>query len=340
MLSIGLDAHHRFWAVCILDAHGVVVKRVSLHGHLVELESLLRSLAEPFAICYEASCGYGHLYDRLRPLAARVIVAHAGQLRLIFKGKRKNDRIDAKKLATLLFLDQVPEVYVPNVNVRCWRSLIEFRRRLIDKRTRVKNALRSLLRGHGIDAPSAKKLWTREGLAWLSSVQWPTVEAGVQCDLLMEELSDLERKVHKVTYTLDKKGRNHPGVLLLKSIPGVGPRTSEAIVAYIDNPRRFARSKQVGCYFGLVPCEDTSVKQRFGHITREGPPTARKLLVEAAWQAIRRDEHVRTRFERIAGDDPGRRKIALVATAHWLVRVMLAMLKSGEMWRYGKEQAA
>ena len=54
--------------------------------------STLDRLEEPFAICYEASCGYGHLYEQLRPLAHHVAVAHPGKLRLIYGSKRKNDR--------------------------------------------------------------------------------------------------------------------------------------------------------------------------------------------------------------------------------------------------------
>src|SRR5262249_22126901 len=54
-----------------------------------------------FEVCYEASCGYGHFHDLLRPLAARVLVAHPGQLRLIFRSKNKNDRHDAERLAKL-----------------------------------------------------------------------------------------------------------------------------------------------------------------------------------------------------------------------------------------------
>jgi len=92
-------------------------------------------------VCFEASCGYGYLHDLFGELAARVAVAHPGHLRLIFRTQKKNDRVNAKKLATLLFLDQVPTIHIPSVDVRGWRSLIEFRHRLVAKRTRVKNAL-------------------------------------------------------------------------------------------------------------------------------------------------------------------------------------------------------
>jgi hypothetical protein len=56
---------------------------------------VLKGLPDRFEVCYGASCGYGHYHDLLRPLAARVLVAHHGQLRLIFRSKSKNDRNDA-----------------------------------------------------------------------------------------------------------------------------------------------------------------------------------------------------------------------------------------------------
>ena len=87
--------------------------------------------------------------DRLSKMASRVVVAHPGQVRLIFNTKRKNDRVDAGKLAKLLFLDEVPTVYVPGSETRDWRKMIEFRRSLVQKQTAIKNSIRSLLRGEG-----------------------------------------------------------------------------------------------------------------------------------------------------------------------------------------------
>lgn len=170
MWSVGLDVHWRMSMICILDKNGKLVKLITVRGPWANVIQVLKGLGHPFVICYEASCGYGHLYDELRPIAQRVVVAHPGQLRLIFRSKKKNDRIDAKKLATLLFLDQVPQVHVPSVDVRSWRSTIEFRHRLVAKRTRVKNGLRSLLRGHGVEHPAGKTLWSRKGVAWLAEV--------------------------------------------------------------------------------------------------------------------------------------------------------------------------
>ena len=65
----------------------------------------------------------------------------------------------------------------------------------------------------------------------------------------------------------------------------------------------------------------------------------RQLVAEATWQALRRSPTVRAYFERVRRDDPQRKKIALVATAHYLVRVMWALLKRGTDWAEGRTPA-
>ena len=284
------------------------------------------------AICFEASCGYGPLYDELTSFARRVVMAHPGQLRLIFRSKRKNDRVDAKKLATLLYLDEVPAAHVPSVDVRQWRELIEFRRRLVDRQTACKNQIRALLRSSGVTA--VKGLWTRKGLAWLEGLQWASLSQRIRRDLLLEDYRGRQRQIRTVTRALNRMGRRNPGVIVLQTIPGVGARTAETILAYLDHVERFARTGQVASYFGLVPSQDASGGvNHLGHITKQGPGTARKYLVEAAWQAVRRCPAARARYERIRQGRRDRRKIALVATAHWLLRCMTAMLRTGEAWR-------
>ena len=332
MLYVGLDVHWKTSSLCILNENGQRVKRLTIRSHWKNVLAECRKIAKPFAVCFEASCGYGYLHEELSKIASRVVVAHPGHLRLIFRSKRKNDRIDAERLAKLLYLDEVPAAYVPSADVRQWRETIEYRQRLVAKRVRCKNTLRALLRSRAIVAP--RGLWSSKGLVWLAEVELDHWSADMRREMLLDQLALLDSQVYKVTKALDRIGREHPGVIVLRTIPGVGPRTAEAVAAYVADPQRFRSNRQAGTYFGLVPCQDASAGvNRLGHITRQGPATGRKLLVEASWQVIRRCEPMRERFERIAQDKRERRKIALIAVAHHLVCCMVSMLKTGEVWR-------
>jgi transposase len=340
MHYVGLDVHRNRSSIEVLDENGKRVSGKEVLGDWDKVIAEVEALPRPLAVCYEASCGYGYLHGRLSRMSDRVEVAHPGNLRLIFKAKRKNDKVDASKLAKLLYLDAVPKVHVPSVDGRQWRGLIEFRRRLIDKRTAAKNQVRAVLRSNNLRPPKGTGLWSKKGMAWLEHLKEDTLPSMqlLQRDLLCDELEELAKKLARVEAELAKVAAKHPAVKTLMTIPGVGVRTAEAFVAYVDDAERFRRSLRAGTYFGLVPCQDSSAaKDRLGHITREGPPTVRKLLCEAAWQAVRRSPKVRAWFERITGDKPGRRKIALVAVARKLAVVMLAMMKSGQSWRESGE---
>jgi hypothetical protein len=133
MFYVGLDIHTKRVAFCVLSEKGQLVQRGQVRG-LDEVLRILENLPDRFEVCYEASCGYGHFHDLLRPLAARVLVAHPGQLRLIFRSKNKNDRNDAERLAKLLYSGETPTVHVPSVEVRTWRELINCRSQVIAKR--------------------------------------------------------------------------------------------------------------------------------------------------------------------------------------------------------------
>jgi transposase len=330
MLYVGLDVHSRQSSLCILNSSGGIVNRLEVKGPRSAVVQRLRQLKEPFSLCYEASCGYGHLYEQVRPLARHVAVAHPARLRLIFGSKRKNNRFDAEKLAKLLLLDVVPQVHVPNVDVRAWRTLIQLRQRLMGQRVMAKNQIRAVLREN--DLAGAKWLWSKKQIAWLESLDLHA-SAKLRLELNIEELKSLKAKIHRVEKELAIYADKHPAIVLLMTIPGVGIRTAETFVAWVDDITRFRRIKQLGTYFGLVPCQDASAdKNRLGHITRDGPPVMRKLITEATWTAIKKCAAFKRFFEQVQGGKVDRKKIALIATAHRLIRVMGAMLRSGEAY--------
>jgi transposase len=146
----------------VLGGTAQVVHRSQARG-IEEMIRTLKGLTDRFEVCYEASRGYGHYRDLLRPRAARVLVAHPGQLRLIFRSKCKNDRKDAERLAKLLYLGETPTVQLPAADVWMWREFLNCRSQVVAKRTRAKNAVRALLWSAGVVPPKHSDLWTKAG---------------------------------------------------------------------------------------------------------------------------------------------------------------------------------
>jgi transposase len=190
------------------------------------------------------------------------------------------------------------------------------------------------LRTLGIRPPKEFGLWTKKGAAWLTSLEFDHSLHSVKRTMLVEELETHSKHIRLVEQELEQFSQDNPAVQILMTIPGVGLRTAEAVVAFIDDPHRFPNSKRLGSYFGLVPSQDQSGRtNRLGHITKEGAAVVRAMLTEAVWQAVRRSPTVKSFQQRVQRGDPDRRKISVIATAHYLVRVMWAMLKNGSLWK-------
>src|SRR3954453_10090151 len=218
MFHVGLDIHSTRITICVLNETGQVVQRARVRG-LEEMLRLLKGLPDLFEVCYEASCGYGHYHDLLQPLAARVLVAHPGQLRLIFRSKAKNDRNDAERLAKLLYLGETPTVHVPPADVRMWRELINCRSQVVAKRTRAKNAARALLRSAGVVPPKHPGLWTKAGRAWLRRLDLPPASQQLRRDLPRGGIGALDRQVRRIEQELNRQARQTPAVARLRTIP-------------------------------------------------------------------------------------------------------------------------
>jgi transposase len=255
------------------------------------------------------------------------------------KVKRKTDREDALKLAKLSAMNQLPLVYIPSRQTRQWRSLIGYRHKLVDRRTAIFNSIRAVLDREGLSMPSGDKGWTRASLSRLRSLSCPVQEVEAeqlwrgQLHVELQMLAHLAGLLKKVETKLDALGRADERVRRLRTVPGVGPRLSELVVAIVDDPHRFRNGRQVGAYAGLVPRQHQSGTQdRLGRITHRGPNLLRKVLVEIAWAMRRHNPRAMVFYERICKGQKTRRKQAAVALARKVLIWCWAMLRDETEW--------
>ena len=242
--------------------------------------------------------------------------------------KRKTDRLDALKLAELLAMRQLPEVYVPPREVREYRALIEYRGQLVSRRTRIKNTIRSLLLRQGL---KARGQLAALALAWeqASGLELWRGQLGEE----LQALDEIEGRLARVEGRLDALARTDGRIRRLQTIPCVGPRTAEMLVAVLDDPHRFRSGKQVGSYVGLVPRQYQSGQMdRQGRISKQGHRRLRSLLVEVSWLALRYNPQLREIYQRLCRGTPSRRKIAIVAVARRLLVIAWAMLRDRTDW--------
>lgn len=252
--------------------------------------------------------------------------------------KRKTDKDDALKLARMAAMQELKRVHTPSAEHREFRALVKYRKTLDGRITRIKNTIRAWFVNHGIHIDTGEKAW-HTGRARINSFRKPLTECTPrelwqgELDLELTQLDALTAQMDTVVKKLETLGKQDPRILRLQTIPGVGPRTAEILVACIDDPHRFKNGRQVSAYFGLVPRQYQSGEtDRNGRITKRGNPIARTILVECAWAAVRYNPWAKAVYERICGKQKTRKKKAGVALARKIAVIAWALLRDEKNW--------
>src|SRR5262245_41623074 len=241
----------------------------------------------PAVVVIEACALSGWVHDLCAELDLPCKVANTASEAWKFKhAKRKTDKDDALRLAQLEALGQLPTVTVPDTQTRQWRALIACRQALVGRRCAAQNRIRALLLGQGLPAPRGAGAWTALGLEGLGRHARPLADCAADelwrglLDVALTEYRQAKALIDQAEAKLDALAKADPGVQLLETTPGVGPRTAEAVVAYLGDAARFASGKQVSAYAGLVPRQyQSGESDRRGRITRRGPKLLRATHV-------------------------------------------------------------
>jgi transposase len=150
MYYIGLDVHKRTISYCVKDAAGQVHSEGKIGSTRRELDAWIRTLPQPRMIAMEATIFTGWIYDHLLPHAEKVKVAHPLMLRAIAAAKKKNDRIDAGKIADCLRCDFLPECHMAPTTIRDRRRILRYRNLVIKQSVQMKNRVSGLLMETGV----------------------------------------------------------------------------------------------------------------------------------------------------------------------------------------------
>jgi transposase len=306
-------------------------------------DDLARLLARhPGAVVVvEACANAGWVHDQAVAAGHRVKVANTAAEAWKFRHlKRKTDKDDALRLAELEVIGQLPTVTLPDPATRQRRMLIAYRQELVGRRVACQNRIRALFAGQGLPTPRGAAAWAAAGLAGIEARARPLADCGPAelwrglLALAVAEYRGLRDRIAATEAALDALAAADPATRLLETIPGVGPRTAEAVAAHLGDATRFASAKQVGAYAGLVPRQyQSGVTDRKGRITRRGPGVLRKLLVECAWCMLRYNPWARAQYARLTAGGTTRKKPAVVALARKLLVRCWAMLRDGVPWR-------
>ena len=323
MNIVGCDFHPSWQQVAVCNTETGELTEQKLVNGSGEAERFYRQLPAGARVGLE-SCGNSQwMVDLLQQLGHEVWIGDAAQIRASFVRKQKTDRRDAAHILKLLLEGRFPRLWTPNCEQRNLRQLLIHRHKLVEIRTRAKNGLQHLMLNRGVQRKH--RLWSQAGQQALRELPLAGWAAQRRADLLAL-LATLNGQLEKLDKAVQAAAEQHPQARLLMTQPGVGPITALAFAVTIGEVGRFAHSKQVASYLGLIPREHSSGgRQRLGAISKQGNRFLRMLLVESAHTVTRLDHGFRQQYlHRCHGKPKAVAKVAaarkLAIRLYWMLR--------------------
>jgi transposase len=325
--AIGLDVHRDFCVVAICE-DGEVRSAGRVPSTPEGLAMLAESLLPSDRVALEVTGSCWEVTRILEPHVNRVIVVSPDDTG-ISSARAKTDKLDARKLASLLWKGELEAVWMPDERCRVLRRRLARREQLVRSRTRAKNEIHAVLQRRLQGKPPCSDLFGVKGREWLAGLELPleereSVDAGVRhIDFLDSEIAAAERLIAR-------QALSWPEIRRLMTVPGVNLICAATFIAAVGNPNRFLGSRKLVAYLGLDPRVKQSgeAPARSGRISKRGSASARWALVEAAWSAVLQPGPLRAFYQRLRARR-GHGK-AIVATARKLAILFWTMLTRGE----------
>jgi transposase len=279
---------------------------------------------------YEASCVGYCLHDELCGSGIECHVLAPTKIKRSQKDRKaKTDAKDAFRILQILrnhvFAgDEIPMVWIPDLETRDDRELVRARLDLGKKISACKAQVRSLLKRNGIEkAKEFGKAWTVQYKNRLLDLAYGRSEGlgrGAR-EALMSLLRNLkflegeELVLEGEIESLAEQERYRAASRALRNMPGIGLLSAMVFLTEVGDLDRFRNRKKIASYLGLVPSafESGEKDDRKGHITREGPCRIRKVLNQCTWARVRLVGSVRESYEALIHRNPKKKKIAVVA---------------------------
>lgn len=313
---IGIDVHKKtytFSAYC----QGILCKTATTPAHPKKFARDIKkwfSGAQVFSVYEAGFSGFG-LHRELVSVGVNNIVINPASLETASKDKVKTDKKDSGRLSIQLATGRLKSIYIPSRQEELDRLLTRTRDQVVKERIRTSNRIKGRLHYFGLMDPSNYRIVCEKLLKEYESLELPD-ELKYSLSVLFSQWRFLNKQLEDIKYEM--KGQSYGDSYreaIYQSVPGIGDICARVFSNELgDLSKRFRGQKSLFQFIGITPTEHSSGdKQRLGHIDRQGPSRIRKLLIQCAWIAIKRDEALNDSFNRIAHRRGKKRAIVAIA---------------------------
>lgn len=324
----GIDLHARSVQMCIIDEFGDKVKECRQEPDLKRILAVLAGHGPDVQVAVESTNNWYWLVDGLAAAGYEVHLAHAYGLRVISQAKVKTDKRDARSLARLLRLGELPEGYIYPREQRGVRDLCRRRQKLVKLRTQCYNEIRGLLLMHNCNTFTRAEIraMSRREVARLPLPE----ESRWYWGVVRERLALLIRQIEALEAYLHERAGEEPAIRFLQELPGVGPVLALSIFCETGDVSRFPSRRHYSSYCRVVPpVSQTGTTVRRGRGGKAGNKYIKCAFSQAAASAVANYEEIRRFRDRKIGPRPSkvRRLVANSIVSHRLALAAYVTLK-------------
>lgn len=328
---VGIDVHKSSYSVtAICDRQ--IVKKDRLAASPEALANYCKNKFNGAKIitAYEAGfCGFS-LHRELVRFGIDNRIVHPAGVEIAARERVKNDRRDSEKISVQLSEGRLQGIHIPTIKREGYREISRLRESFVCKRHRTSAQIKSFLHRQGLFTEiDDKGLSERKILSLMKKEVGDDIAYAL--GKLCEEWLYLTEQIEKIKEKLKEQAEEDQLEKIYRSLPGVGPTVARVLANELGDMTQFANEKQLFSYTGLTPREHSSGEHRWlGHISRQGKSIIRKMLIQAAWRAIRIDKGLEKKFSDLRQRIGSRR--AIVAIARTLIGYARCCLRENRMY--------
>jgi transposase len=245
---IGMDVHKESISIAVMNGAGKIGMECVIETKASTILQFIDGLRGDLQVTFEEGTWAAWLYDLLKPHVTELVVCNPRKNALLKEGS-KSDRIDARKLAELLYMNKLKPVYHGEHGLRMLKELSRSYLTISKDLGRVMNRIKALYRSWAIPCAGTQVYTSRYRAEWLGKIR----EAGVRrrAELYYQQLDALRLLRQQARKELLAESRKHSATKLLRQISGIGPLRAAHLVALMQTPHRFRTKRQLWNYSGL-----------------------------------------------------------------------------------------
>ena len=331
VIFVGIDVHKNHYTVsCICE--GELIKRDTITATPDNMVTYLQKYFRGAKVrsAYEAGfCGF-YLHRYLVRHGIKNIVVHAASIEISARDRVKTDKRDSLKIAQQLAAGRLRGIHILDEQREKFRTITRVREQFMQQKKRVGNQLKSLCALYGFMSKDTRKV----SHGWIKDVLELSMPEDIRycVEMYAKEWLHLHTRLREILKKLSSQAQQDKSVNnTYCAVPGVGALSARILANELGDMSHFKNAKGLYSFTGLTPSEYSSGEHvRRGHISHQGRPILRRILVQVAWFAIKKDKALFQFFEQLS-KRVGKKK-AIVAVARKLIGRIRSCFITGELY--------